>query len=135
TPRTARSFRTVQLQRGTGVTASLTAADPLHLGCLAEAPQAEFTGAPLSGSISDWAEQVSREAENASPRGPGEGTPKVRPSRVPGRSSAPTRTARGTSMGGAASAKERAAAGLNPVAGLDISLEDAETLPKTGVTA
>jgi excinuclease ABC subunit B len=38
-------------------------------------------------------------------------------------------------MGGAASARERAAVGLNPVAGLDISLEDAATLPKSAVTA
>ena len=48
------------------------------------------------------------------------------PKKIPERSSAPTKTARGTSMGGAASARERAAAGLNPVAGLDIALEDAE---------
>jgi excinuclease ABC subunit B len=38
-------------------------------------------------------------------------------------------------MGGAASAKERVAVGLNPVAGIDISLEDAETLSNSGVTA
>ncbi len=38
-------------------------------------------------------------------------------------------------MGGAASAKERAAAGLNPVAGLDISLEDAAGLNPSGATA
>ena len=33
-------------------------------------------------------------------------------------------------MGGAATARERAAAGLNPVAGLDIGLEDAERMPQ-----
>ena len=38
-------------------------------------------------------------------------------------------------MGGAASARERAAAGLNPVAGLDIGLEDAERMTTSGVTA
>ena len=38
-------------------------------------------------------------------------------------------------MGGAATAKERAAAGLNPVAGLDISLEDVGSLDNSGVTA
>ena len=38
-------------------------------------------------------------------------------------------------MGGAASARERAAAGLNPVAGLDIGLEDAERMGISGVTA
>ena len=55
--------------------------------------------------------------------------------KIPERSSAPTKTARGTSMGGAASARERAAAGLNPVAGLDIDLEDAERMTTSGVTA
>jgi excinuclease ABC subunit B len=54
---------------------------------------------------------------------------------VPERSKEATRSARGTSMGGAASAKERAAAGLNPVAGLDISLEDATALNPSGATA
>ena len=52
----------------------------------------------------------------------------AKPKKIPERSSAPTKTARGTSMGGAASARERAAAGLNPVAGLDIGLEDAERM-------
>ena len=47
----------------------------------------------------------------------------------------PLRTARGTSMGGRGSANERAAAGLNPVPGLDVALEDVGTLPKDGVTA
>jgi excinuclease ABC subunit B len=47
----------------------------------------------------------------------------------------PLKTSRGTSMGGRGSAKERAAVGLNPVAGLDISLEDVGTLPTNAVTA
>ena len=38
-------------------------------------------------------------------------------------------------MGGRASAKERAGAGLMPVAGLDVMLEDAGALPPSGVTA
>ncbi len=134
----------------------LDAAEPLHKDGFGEAPQAEFTGAPLSGSVSDWAEQISREAEkegnhtptpDPSPQGGGElgvsaseSSPPLRGGgktgkKVPEKSSSPTRTARGTSMGGAASAKERAAVGLNPVAGLDISLEDAETLNNSGVTA
>ncbi|MEM9206506.1 MAG: DEAD/DEAH box helicase family protein, partial [Pseudomonadota bacterium] len=45
------------------------------------------------------------------------------------------KTARGTSMGGPATAEERAAGGLNPVAGMDISLEEAKSLPKSGATA
>ncbi len=98
-------------------------------GGFGETPQAEFTGAPLSGSIADWAKEIGDEA--AKPRAK---TPK-QPKKVPERSKEATRTARGTSMGGAASAKERAAAGLNPVAGLDISLEDAAGLNPSGATA
>ncbi|MBX3570074.1 MAG: excinuclease ABC subunit UvrB [Rhizobiaceae bacterium] len=68
-------------------------------------------------------------------KGEGQTGPSKAPKRIPERSAAPTKTARGTSMGGAASARERAAAGLNPIPGLDISLEDAESMPKAGVTA
>ena len=114
-------------KRRSPLTEFLDAAEPLKPGGFAEAPQAEFSGAPLTGSISDWAGQIEREAEKQ---------PKAKaPKKIPERSSAPGRTARGTSMGGAASAKERAAAGLNPVAGLDISLEDAESVSSSGVTA
>ena len=94
----------------------------------AEAPQAAFEGAPLTGPVSGWAEQIAREAEH-------EGRQPRRSRKIPERSSAPTKTARGTSMGGAASPRERAAAGLNPVAGLDIALEDVGTLTASGVTA
>ncbi|MDK1386754.1 excinuclease ABC subunit UvrB [Sinorhizobium sp. 8-89] len=46
------------------------------------------------------------------------------------------KTARGTSMGGSTDPKTRAAAGLNPVAGLDVALEDADKLTAgSGVTA
>ena len=47
----------------------------------------------------------------------------------------PLKTARGTSMGGRATARERAGAGLMPVAGLDVTLEDAEAFPQGAVTA
>ncbi|WP_318012610.1 excinuclease ABC subunit UvrB [Mesorhizobium sp. CA15] len=115
-------------KRRSPLTEFLDAAEPLEPGGFAEAPQADFSGAPLTGSISDWAGQIEREAEKQ----PKAKAPKKK---IPERSSAPGRTARGTSMGGAASAKERAAAGLNPVAGLDISLEDAESVSSGGVTA
>ncbi len=47
-----------------------------------------------------------------------------------------SKSARGTSMGGSTDPKTRAAAGLNPVAGLDISLEEAAALQAgTAVTA
>ncbi|MER2632265.1 MAG: excinuclease ABC subunit UvrB [Rhizobiaceae bacterium] len=120
-------------KRRSPLTDFMDASEPLETKGFEEAPQAEFSGAPLAGSIADWAEQISREAE-----ADGRQEPRVggKPSKkIPERSAAPTRTARGTSMGGAASAKERAAAGLNPVPGLDISLEDAEALPNSGVTA
>ena len=112
---------------------------------MAERPQAELAGAPLSGAISDWAREIAGQAEreadensdDAGGRRPRRaGTGAARPTKkIPERSSAPTKTARGTSMGGAATARERAAAGLNPVAGLDIALEDADAMPKSGVTA
>ena len=144
-------------QRKTMITDFLDASEPLHPAGFGEAPQADFEGEPLSGPLSGWAEQIAREAERESQpivdgaRHPSEAkqgrqavadaqdkTPRggaAAKKRIPERSSAPSRTARGTSMGGAASPKERAAAGLNPVAGLDIALEDAETLSSSGVTA
>ncbi|WP_416223124.1 excinuclease ABC subunit UvrB [Tianweitania sp.] len=206
-------------KRGNPLTDFLDASEPLHRGRapddtidaaegpvdaaddaardgFGEAPQMELTGTPLSGSISDWAAQIEKEAENAEreasaappPRTPplkGEGKSEsetldvdvtqgsaavTSPSplrggiegggndvstnsfpasraaspvkggskaakKVPERSSAATKSARGTSMGGAATPKERAAAGLNPVAGMDISLEDASSLNSSGVTA
>ncbi len=134
TPPPAKDVRSART-RGNGVTDFLDASEPLERKGFGETRQAEFTGAPLSGSISDWAEQISREAERDG-QAVGERPTKAKPTKkVPERSASPTRTARGTSMGGAATAKERAAVGLNPVAGLDISLEDAETLSNTGVTA
>ncbi len=47
----------------------------------------------------------------------------------------PFKTARGTSMGGLGSAKERAAVGMNPVPGVDVGLEDVGGLPQNAVTA
>ena len=47
----------------------------------------------------------------------------------------PLKTARGTSMGGKGTARERAAAGLNPVPGIDMSLEEAEAFFATNKPA
>ncbi|MEX0956563.1 MAG: excinuclease ABC subunit UvrB [Rhizobiaceae bacterium] len=114
---------------GNPVTDYLDASEPLERKGFGEAPQAGFEGAPLSGPVGDWARQISEEAGR-------EGRQQGKPSKkIPERSSAPTKTARGTSMGGAASPRDRAAAGLNPVAGLDVSLEDAESVGSSGVTA
>jgi excinuclease ABC subunit B len=92
------------------------AADP----GFAEQPQARLDGLPApAGAVATWAETIAAEAAKAKPK----------------RKEKPITTARGTSMGGRASAKERAGAGLMPVAGLDVTLEDAAALPPSGVTA
>ncbi|TGQ36396.1 excinuclease ABC subunit UvrB [Mesorhizobium sp. M00.F.Ca.ET.216.01.1.1] len=138
TPSPASDDRASPPKRRSPLTDFLDASEPLHKGGFAEAPQAEFSGEPLTGSIADWAEQIEQEAEKegrpAVSGKDGGKSPKTA-KKIPERSASPTRTARGTSMGGAASAKERAAVGLNPVAGLDISLEDAESVSPGGVTA
>src|SRR5690606_34983375 len=52
-------------RRGNAVTDYLDASEPLERKGFGEGRQAELSGAPLAGSISDWAEQIAREAENA----------------------------------------------------------------------
>ncbi|WP_353045897.1 excinuclease ABC subunit UvrB [Mesorhizobium sp. M1380] len=136
TPPPANDERASPPKRRSPLTDFLDASEPLYKGGFAEAPQAEFSGAPLTGSITDWAEQIEQEAEKEGRISGKVGGKLAKPAKkIPERSSSPGRTARGTSMGGAASARERTAAGLNPVAGLDISLEDAETMTSSGVTA
>ncbi|MDF1598532.1 excinuclease ABC subunit UvrB [Mesorhizobium sp. YIM 152430] len=121
--------------RRSPITDFMDASEPLH--GFGEAPQAEFEGAPLTGGVADWAKQISEEAEKTAPprKTADAAKPAKSPRKIPERSSAPTRSGRGTSMGGAASPRERAAAGLNPVAGMDVSLEDAASLSSSGVTA
>ncbi|ANN57351.1 excinuclease ABC subunit B [Mesorhizobium loti NZP2037] len=136
TPPTANDDRAAPKRRSP-LTDFLDASEPLHRGGFAEMPQAELSGTPLTGSIADWAEQIEQEAEREgrqAGKGDGGKAPKAA-KKIPERSTSPGRTARGTSMGGAATARERTAAGLNPVAGLDISLEEAETMTSSGVTA
>ncbi|TPN50972.1 MULTISPECIES: excinuclease ABC subunit UvrB [unclassified Mesorhizobium] len=136
TPPTANDDRAAPKRRSP-LTDFLDASEPLHKGGFAEMPQPELSGTPLTGSIADWAEQIEQEAEKEGRQaGKGDGGKSPKPSKkIPERSAAPGRTARGTSMGGAATARERTAAGLNPVAGLDVSLEEAETMTSSGVTA
>ncbi len=88
-----------------------------------EAPQPELEGTPLSGPISEWAAEIASEA--AKP---------TKPKRQP-KAEKPLKTSRGTSIGGPSTPKQRAAAGLNPVAGVDVALEDVGKLPQDGVTA
>ncbi|MFA6155937.1 excinuclease ABC subunit UvrB [Mesorhizobium sp.] len=136
TPPTANDDRAAPKRRSP-LTDFMDASEPLQRGGFAEMPQQDLTGTALTGSIADWAEQIEQEAEKEGRlAGKGDAGKSPKPSKkIPERSSSPGRSSRGTSMGGAASARERTAAGLNPVAGLDISLEDAETMASGSVTA
>ena len=130
------------------------AGDPAGSDGFSEAPQGKLEGAPVpSGPISAWAEEITREREVAEGpkrrvKGRGDPTlsdrsialqpapgdrPKARMKRT--EEEKPLKTARGTSIGGRATARERAGAGLMPVAGLDVTLEDAEAFPQGAVTA
>jgi len=109
-----------------------------------EAPQSPFEGEPLSGSVSDWVKQLEAEAEAASIESRREVASKAGKHRKTVENAARrhteqvtvSKTSRGVSIGGSSDPKTRAAAGLNPVSGLDVSLEDAAALDKgSGVTA
>ncbi|WEK49991.1 MAG: excinuclease ABC subunit UvrB [Candidatus Kaistia colombiensis] len=127
-----------------------------------EAPQAPLEGTPLSGNIADWMDEIARAAD-AEPLAPKpKRAPRARPERMQlvdlpvdaerkaksGAKGEPRgekktdkpaagthKSGRGTSIGVASSARERAASGLNPVSGLEISLEEAESMSESSVTA
>ncbi len=107
-------------------------------GGFEEAPQPELKGDPAERSLSDWLRQAEAEAERETRD---EETRKIRSEagkhRAKVQREARTssqdkqtshKSARGTSMGATSDPKARAAGGLNPVAGMDISLEDAEEM-------
>ncbi|WFU03701.1 excinuclease ABC subunit UvrB [Rhizobium sp. CB3171] len=98
-----------------------------------EAPQAPFEGAPLSGSVADWVKRLEAEAEASSVESQREIASKAGKHRKKVEIAA-SKSARGTSMGGSTDPKTRAAAGLNPVAGMDTTLEEAVNAG-TAVTA
>jgi excinuclease ABC subunit B len=111
-----------------------------------EAPQASFEGAPLSSNVADWANELQRmaEAETIETRHDvaskaGKHRKKVEIAAQKAKTDkanegvGASRSARGTSMGGTSDPKARAAAGLNPVSGMDTALEDA--LAPSAVTA
>jgi excinuclease ABC subunit B len=118
-----------------------------------EAPQAGFEGAPLEGSVSDWVKQLEAEAEISGIETQREIASKagkhrkkieiaareeaIRQAAKPttAKNTTSQKTSRGVSIGASSDPKTRAAAGLNPVAGMDISLEDAESLAPGAVTA
>ena len=116
-----------------------------------ESPQAPFEGKPLSGDVSAWAEEIAEEAkekpkaekkagagkttkgksEHSFTSSAGRSLPSDKMQQVGNK-----RTGGGTSIGGTNDVKQRVAAGLNPVAGLDVSAEDALKMESTsGVTA
>ncbi|SCX35012.1 Excinuclease ABC subunit B [Agrobacterium rosae] len=123
----------------------------------AEMPQAPFEGAPLSGSVSDWVKQLEADAEASSVetqrevaskagkhrkkieiearRQAIEEAEKAKSGGSVNKKATAQKTSRGVSIGASNDPKTRAAAGLNPVAGMDVSLEDAENLATGAVTA
>ncbi|MGO6818696.1 excinuclease ABC subunit UvrB [Rhizobium brockwellii] len=111
-----------------------------------EAPQSSFEGAPLSGSVADWVKQLEADAETSGVETQRQIASKAGKHRKKVEIAARTKTsdggvsasksARGTSMGGSTDPKTRAAAGLNPVSGMDTTLEEASLLQAgTAVTA
>ncbi|WP_105382142.1 excinuclease ABC subunit UvrB [Neorhizobium alkalisoli] len=113
-----------------------------------EAPQSSFEGAPLSGSVSDWVKQLEAEAEASSVETQREIASKAGKHRKKieiaareeavrqaakeapktAKNTTASKTARGVSIGASSDPKTRARAGLNPVAGLDVSLEEAKNM-------
>ncbi|MTI19056.1 excinuclease ABC subunit UvrB [Rhodobacteraceae bacterium RKSG542] len=110
-------------------------ADPQGFG---EAPQPPLSGAPVPESISSWFDSVEEEdlsalkakAEKSTAKPEKKAESKATKPKKPAaaKKESSTRSARGTSIGKASSPRDRAAGGLNPVAGLDMSLEDAEAM-------
>ncbi len=129
-------------KRGSTMTDFHGASEPLEPNGFGEAPQNELSGAPLSGSVSDWVRDLEKQAEaesrKASTRAIRSEAGKHR-TRAAARDEAlgvgSKRTGGGTLIGGTNDPKARAAAGLMPVAGLDVSLEDAVSMSTSGVTA
>ena len=93
-----------------------------------EAPQAAFEGAPLTGPVSGWASQIEEDMPPRAEPARAKGKAAKARGKDPAKVEKPARSARGTSMGATSDPRERASGGLNPVAGLDMSLEDAEEL-------
>ncbi len=85
--------------------------DPKKNHGFKEVRQQPLSGKPLSGSISEWAEEISETADQPTKTRP---KPKYKGSK------------RGAE--GKASPADRAAGGLMPIAGLDVSVEEAEKL-------
>ena len=104
----------------------------------AEAPQTPFKGEPDGGSMTDWLASLEAEAEAEaveSQRSLASKAGKHRKKASESSAATAGRTSRGVSIGASSDPKTRAAAGLNPVSGVDVSLEDAKNLAPGAVTA
>lgn len=113
------------------------AGDDLPSG-FGEAPQPALEGVPLAGSVSDWLRDIAgADEDGAAPARSRVTPPAPGPQRETpaGKAARPAKSARGTSMGASTDPKARAKGGLNPVAGMSVSLEEAAALPAGGVTA
>lgn len=108
-----------------------------------ERPQVGFDlNRPLSGSISDWASEIEAAAEDIDAETAIYGAPPEPPAAAKAGARTAAKAAKPAAdksprkrKGAAAEAKSRVAGGLNPVAGLDVALEDVGSLPSTAVTA
>ncbi len=110
--------------------AKLSKTSPAPYG-FEEAPQAGLTGTPLSGPVSDWAEELARAAEMEGVESARSLASKAGKHRKKVEIAAKI-SSRGVSMGGSTDPSTRAAAGMPAVSGMDMSLEDANS---TGLNA
>ncbi|MQT12808.1 excinuclease ABC subunit UvrB [Segnochrobactrum spirostomi] len=99
-----------------------------------EAPQAAFEGAPLGGSIADWAAEIEAASVASEPYAEAPAAPAAKAT-TKSAAKADGKAAKASAKASKANARSRVAGGLNPVAGLDIALEDVGSLPSTAVTA
>ncbi|MEO0330039.1 MAG: excinuclease ABC subunit UvrB [Pseudomonadota bacterium] len=127
-----------------------------------EASQPPLSGVPLSGSISGWVQEIEAESKKPGTAGSGKRTAKksahereryggdgsIAANVTEGRkaklspkgakakgSYSQKHVNKGAIIGASSDPKTRAEGGLNPVAGLDVSLEEAKNLDNSGVTA
>lgn len=101
-----------------------------------EMPQASFEPAPITGSFSDWLKDISGADEVGKPAPVVVEEKIVKAVKRKAKAEVTTRkSSRGGSLGGSSDPKTRAAGGLNPVAGMQVSMEEAEAMPLGGVTA
>ncbi|MCV6547765.1 MAG: excinuclease ABC subunit UvrB [Cohaesibacter sp.] len=95
---------------------------------MGEAPQAAFEGAPLSDSIANWAEEIAQSTESTNTQSTN--TQSTSTQNKPAKPATAKRPRKTKTDAKSVTARQKAAGGQNPVAGLDISLEKAEELER-----